>query len=85
MKKSDIIEGGVYLAEVSKRMTKVRVDEIKQDGGRVPFSPADSYADTVSSRVIYHCTILESDEDCTIRSPKKFKSAVKEKKVFVFA
>ena len=58
MKKKEIIPGGVYLAKVSNRIVKVRVDTVSDNGGRT----------------IYGVTSLLTHRKLTFRSAQRFRS-----------
>lgn len=66
MKKSEIRVGGVYLAKVSDKITRVRVDQIRECGG---FD---------KSRQMYDVTNLTTGRKTTFRSAAKFRSEVKQ-------
>ena len=75
MKKNEIVVGGVYIAKVSNKLTKVRVDSITDNEGR-------SYGGVLGNRVMYKATTsygvtnLTTGRKTSFRSATKFRKAV---------
>lgn len=68
MKKSEIRVGGVYLAKVSDKITRVRVDAIRES-----WHPVYSIC-----KMYYDVTNLTTGRKTTFRSAAKFRSEVKQ-------
>lgn len=69
MKKAEIVVGGVYLAKVSGKLTRVRVDNIRT----IHMSGlAKIYRDTTH----YDVTNMTTGRKTTFRSAAKFRSAI---------
>lgn len=65
MRAKEIEVGGVYLARVSGKITKVRVDAIEE-----------MFARAGRSLTIYRVTNIATGRRTTFRSPQKFRSRV---------
>ncbi len=74
MKKSEIVVGGIYVAKVSGKLTKVRVDHIREYEG---YTTGESYWKTTHpSQTRYVVTNLATRRQTTFRSATKFRSKV---------
>lgn len=79
MKQNEIKVGGIYIAKVSNKLTRVRVDEIRT------YNPTfGKYAYTTSlfkkEQLRYDVTNLTTGRKTTFRSAAKFRGEVQEKK-----
>lgn len=71
MKKAEIKVGGIYIAKVSNKLTRVRVDAIRDVEGR---SSGESYwKKTTPSSTRYEITNLVTGRKTTFRSAAKFR------------
>lgn len=70
MKAEDIRQGGIYLAKISNRIVRVRVDSIRQrEGYRSP----QTGKKVIQARTVYDVTNLDTGRTTTFDSPMKFR------------
>lgn len=71
MKAEDIEVGSVYVAKISNKLVKVRVDGV---GERVGYKGKDYLGRVKScSRTVYHVTNLSTGRTATFKSAAKFR------------
>ncbi len=76
MLKKNIVVGGVYQAKVSNKITRVRVDAIReQDGGESPWGRK------IKAVTFYDVTNLTTGRKTTFRSAAKFRAPVAQQPV----
>lgn len=75
MKKAEIVVGGIYVAKVSGKLTKVRVDEIREVDRQCMSGGLRSLEGKTETR--YDVTNLTTGRQTTFRSAAKFRSEVK--------